>query len=262
MHGVNTAYTVWMNRRNQRTGHLFEGRYKAIAVDDEGYFLAVSAYVHLNPVRVKGWEDRPPAERLERIEKYPWSSFPDYTQSSRQQREPTVDCDPIWRELDAETRREGCKRYREYIKQRLAQEDPNPFADLKRGCYLGGPAFGEFIERLFTKDEPLSDQVVAYREWRNELPAEEVIRKAAEAWGVGLEEVHAHRKPNPARDVVAYLCREAAHKELKEIGEVLGVKAAAVSLATKRVRDRLAEDRRFQKQVEGARSQLIKILKT
>ena len=36
MHYLNTAYTVWVNRRNHRTGHLFEGRYKAIVMEEVG----------------------------------------------------------------------------------------------------------------------------------------------------------------------------------------------------------------------------------
>ena len=79
MHYVNTAYTVWMNRRNRRTGHLFEGPYRAVVMEKEGYLLAVTGYVHLNPVRMRGWKTRPVAERLERVASYLWSSYGAYT---------------------------------------------------------------------------------------------------------------------------------------------------------------------------------------
>ncbi len=42
MHALNTAYTVWSNKRNRRTGHLFEGPYRAIAMEQKGYLLTVS----------------------------------------------------------------------------------------------------------------------------------------------------------------------------------------------------------------------------
>ena len=39
----------------KRSGHLFQGRYKAILVDAHSYFLELSRYVHLNPVRTNMW---------------------------------------------------------------------------------------------------------------------------------------------------------------------------------------------------------------
>jgi putative transposase len=52
MQWLNVSYSVWFNRRHGRSGHLFQGRYKAIVVDPVGWGLELSRYVHLNPVRV------------------------------------------------------------------------------------------------------------------------------------------------------------------------------------------------------------------
>ena len=41
-------YAVWSNKRNRRTGHLFEGPYKAIVMENEGYLLTAVGYVHMN----------------------------------------------------------------------------------------------------------------------------------------------------------------------------------------------------------------------
>ena len=51
MRQLNGVYTQWSNRRHRRTGHLFQGRYKAILVDSEAYLLELARYVVLNPVR-------------------------------------------------------------------------------------------------------------------------------------------------------------------------------------------------------------------
>jgi REP element-mobilizing transposase RayT len=56
MRQLNGIYTQYFNRRHKRVGHIFQGRYKAILVDKEGYLLEVSRYVVLNPVRVKAAE--------------------------------------------------------------------------------------------------------------------------------------------------------------------------------------------------------------
>ena len=51
MQRLNTSYTVFFNRRHRRSGHLFQGRYKAILIDVDSYLLELSRYLHLNPVR-------------------------------------------------------------------------------------------------------------------------------------------------------------------------------------------------------------------
>jgi putative transposase len=53
MQRFNTSYTVYFNRRHHRTGHLFQGRYKALLIDRDTYLLELSRYLHLNPVRIK-----------------------------------------------------------------------------------------------------------------------------------------------------------------------------------------------------------------
>jgi REP-associated tyrosine transposase len=66
MHWFNTAYVVWFNRRHERSGHLYGGRFKAFLVEKETYFLEVLRYVVLNPVRAK---------MVTRPEDYRWSSY-------------------------------------------------------------------------------------------------------------------------------------------------------------------------------------------
>ena len=78
MQSLSTAYTVYFNRRHGRHGHLLDGRYKAKLVEGDDYLLALSRYVHLNPVhtvvmRQKSWE-----ERIQHLRQYQWSSYPGY----------------------------------------------------------------------------------------------------------------------------------------------------------------------------------------
>ncbi len=49
----NTTYTVYFNRRHRRSGHLFQGRYKALLIEKDEYLVELSRYIHLNPVRIK-----------------------------------------------------------------------------------------------------------------------------------------------------------------------------------------------------------------
>src|SRR5687768_10187557 len=53
MQWLHTAYSVWFNRRHHRVGHLFQGRFTSILVEPETWALALSSYLHLNPVRTR-----------------------------------------------------------------------------------------------------------------------------------------------------------------------------------------------------------------
>ena len=69
MQNLAFRYTRWANKKQSRTGHLFQGRYKALLVDADSYLLELVRYIHLNSVRAGLVEE--PAE-------YPWSSHQAY----------------------------------------------------------------------------------------------------------------------------------------------------------------------------------------
>jgi putative transposase len=51
MQQLNSTYSQWFNRRHNRVGHLLQGRFKALLVDRNEYFLRVVRYIVLNPVK-------------------------------------------------------------------------------------------------------------------------------------------------------------------------------------------------------------------
>jgi REP element-mobilizing transposase RayT len=53
MHRLNGIYAGYYNRGRGRSGHVFQGRYKAYLIRDDGYLLAVLSYIHQNPVRAQ-----------------------------------------------------------------------------------------------------------------------------------------------------------------------------------------------------------------
>ncbi|ABA89032.1 transposase of ISPca5, Y1_Tnp domain-containing [Syntrophotalea carbinolica DSM 2380] len=61
-----TGYAVYFNLRHNRSGHLFQNRYKSIVCEEETYFLELIRYIHLNPLRAGLVSD------LDELERYPW----------------------------------------------------------------------------------------------------------------------------------------------------------------------------------------------
>ena len=51
MHGLNLAYTIWFNKKYDKVGHLWQGRYKSMVMQNNKYLLDCIEYVEFNPVR-------------------------------------------------------------------------------------------------------------------------------------------------------------------------------------------------------------------
>ncbi|MGM0454081.1 MAG: transposase [Thermodesulfobacteriota bacterium] len=79
MQWLGTTYTRRFNNRNNKRGHLFQGRYRSILVEDETYFIGLSCYIHRNPLR---------AGIVSRLIDYPWSSYPVYAAGSANRNSP------------------------------------------------------------------------------------------------------------------------------------------------------------------------------
>jgi putative transposase len=75
MQRVLTAYTKYFNTRHEKTGHLFQGSYKSVFIEDDEQLMHTSAYIHKNPVELKDWKNK--------LEEYPWSSYQDYILTNR-----------------------------------------------------------------------------------------------------------------------------------------------------------------------------------
>lgn len=78
-----TGYAVYFNQKNERQGHLFQGRFRAVHIKTDAQLKAVFTYIHANPVVLvePGWKDgsvKFPKKAIEFMENYKWSSYQDY----------------------------------------------------------------------------------------------------------------------------------------------------------------------------------------
>jgi len=75
MHRVLTAYSMYFNKKYERSGHVFQGPFQARVILSDAQLNITSAYIHRNQREIKKWKNRE--------DKYPWSSFIDYSKDSR-----------------------------------------------------------------------------------------------------------------------------------------------------------------------------------
>jgi len=83
MKKINGGYARYFNNKYQRQGALFQGRYKAVLIENESHFIHIPYYIHANPLDMvaPGWREGKIVDHkkaLEFLENYRWSSFPDY----------------------------------------------------------------------------------------------------------------------------------------------------------------------------------------
>jgi putative transposase len=253
MQWLNLSYSVWFNRRHGRTGHLFQGRFKSIAFDPFEWGLALSRYVHLNPVRIgqlglsKLDQDRiraglsgPPdpeqiRERIQKLRQYRWSSYRSYL---------GLDSKPEWLicadVLSFGGGEKGQERhcYRQYaesaIREGLAS---SPWEELKEQVILGGAEFMNQIRGYVSGDKLEQRGIKRLELERPKLGRviECVEKLKGEKW-----EIFKDRHGDGGRDIVLYLGRRACGMKLRELAEGTGVgDYCAVAMALKRYQARL-----------------------
>lgn len=113
MHRLNLRYSKYYNKEHERSGHVFQGRYKAIPVRDEKYILALLRYVHQNPVK---------AGVCKRVEEYKWSSERFY----REYKNGWIDTDLVLGMLSTDIRR-AKKKYNEF----MSEEETADYENIK-----------------------------------------------------------------------------------------------------------------------------------
>ena len=88
MQKLTTGYTMYFNKRNERTGALFQGRFKATHAKEDRYLKYLISYIHLNPIKTiepewkeNGIKDKEKAKNF--LKQYRYSSYLDYCGKSR-----------------------------------------------------------------------------------------------------------------------------------------------------------------------------------
>jgi len=233
MQNINTSYTVFVNRRYRRFGHLFQGRYKAFIVDKERYLLGLGRYIHLNPVR---------AGVVRRPEDFRWSSYCDYIGSRN---EGLVDTDET---LGLFSRKRGIaiRRYREFVKEGLGGGSPLENAT---GSILGDEGFRERVVR-YLRVLPDKGAIPEIRKIRKRQGVDEIVRGVGKYYGLPeVDLLRRRRRAEGQRKIAVYLSKVLSGEKNAEIGSVFGITIQAVSNAVRSVEKRIAEDNKFGSEV-------------
>ena len=176
MRQLNGVFTQTSNRRHNRAGHLFQGRFKAILVDEDNYLLELARYVVLNPVR---------AGMVKRPDKWAWSS---YRASMGLVPSPDFLAVDTLLALFGRRRSVAQARYAKFVAEGI--KAPSPWADLTGQIFLGNERFVTKMQARIDKNQRQDVQIPkAHR--RAPAPALAQIEKRALDRDSAIVQAHA-----------------------------------------------------------------------
>lgn len=232
---LNGIYTQRFNKKHHRTGHLFQGRFKAIVVEKETYLKELCRYVVLNPVRakmVKGPGD------------WKWSSY--RATAGLEKAGPWLQTDWILGQF-GRTASQARKAYRGFVADGIGKKE-SPWEDLYSRVYLGKEKFLNKVHEVGRKHRNLD--VPKYQRQVVKADPGMILEKVAKVYGEKPQEIlMAGKRKREARDAAIYLLKRESGLSLKEIGKRMGVGFSAVGNQWTRIKVRHSRDMEFAKRL-------------
>ena len=234
MQGLQQSYSQYFNRKHRQSGHVFEGRYKAIICQKDQYLLELIRYIHLNPVR---------AGMVKSPELYRYSGDHAYLQGKGSE---IVDPAKVLSMLG------GKQAYRRFVRDGLSDGHKEEYYAVADQRFLGPEGFGEKM----LKKEPDSP-----RKTSAQPHLETAARELAE-----LLEIEASSLRSPdrswaiskARTIAAYVLVRRLGYRLNDVAAYFGRDVASVATLLARLNERMQADDKTRRDID----RLVKIVES
>jgi putative transposase len=229
MHHINGAYTTYFNVKRKRSGHLFQGRYKAILVAIDEYAKELSRYIHLNPVRAK---------LVEIPEKYDWSSYKFYIGKQKP---------PEWLNRDfilsyfGTNVSDAQKGYQSFVNALTNGQYESLLEEVVGSTLLGSAEFIASIKDTYLAGRKPDKNVPALKELAGSVSMGDIFDEVESVAG---------EDQSLARDIKLYLCRRHTGEKLKDIGKHFGIGESGVSKAYRRILEKMPQDAKLRTKTE------------
>lgn len=236
MQNLSFRYTRWVNGRQKRSGHLFQGRYKAVLVDAGSYLLELVRYLHLNPVR---------ANMVVSPDDYPWSSHRAYCGVETI---PWIVTEPTLAML-ATNRELAVRAYADFIRDGLGQE--------RRPEFHGE---GVADNRVFGDDD-FVERVVGNEVLSGRVSLEDILSEVCQRYSTTVDDLARPGKERVAalrRAMAAWIVQDVPSVTLTELAERTGREVASLSAAALRLQKRSSAEPELLREKAILVSQMLK----
>jgi putative transposase len=144
MHWLQSTFATRFNRLRKESGHLFQGRYQALAVENASALSAVVDYIHLNPVRAR-------IVAVEQLDGFRWSSLRRFVRGERVDGLTGETVMAHWQLPDT---KEGWSRYLGRLKELAKDEEEQKrlgFESFSKGWAIGTNAWKSAVAKTFAQ---------------------------------------------------------------------------------------------------------------
>ena len=244
---INVSYATYFNRKRNRRGHLFQGRFKSIIVDADEYLKPLSRYIHLNPIR---------ANMVEKIDSYLWSSYPVYVGK----RKPLEWLEIGWLlSLFGKRPKQASERYRSYVEGVDASEINNPDKDVVGGLILGGVNFVNWVKDTFLSDKTGHKEIPQLNELKPRVALRSLVQGVCDEFGCDSDQIlKKGLKKNLARDSAIYLAREITDTSGVDLGNFFGgISGAGITVRYNHLAKQLEQNRRLRGKINRIKKRII-----
>ncbi|MBI1921343.1 MAG: transposase [Geobacter sp.] len=235
MQNISLRYTKWINYSRQRTGHVFQGRYKALLIDSDSYLLELVRYVHLNPVR---------AGIAKESDDYLWTWHRAYL---GRETLPWLTSEWVLSMLSSEIGK-ARKAYCDFVNDGIGEGRRNEFhSGTCEGRLLGDD---KFVDAVLEK--------ACQRRYRTTVS--DVLRVVCRMYGTTVEELKAPGKTRPfteARAMASLIVQESTHLPLTELGKALNRDISPLGRVGRRLHLQSMADRELCRRIEILRNELL-----
>lgn len=256
MRHFNISYTSAFNRRHNRVGHLYQGRYKALVIEAEAYLVAVSRYIHLNPIRTRAFEQKTVQQKWDALLSYGSSSLGGYL--SQGKRADFVNYQLVLDYMGGDTRK-GRSSYRQFIQEGMTGKIENPLAMSRGTGIIGGAAFVRWIKERFLAEGVSGREQPAVRGLRRVMEPDELIDRVAQLVGVDRDYLCQPGRHLWERLIVMELLYRYSQITQPEIGRLMGgIDYSAVSRARRKLQGRLEREPQLRQRFDEVKYQILK----
>lgn len=204
MRQLNGVYTQRYNRKYHKSGHIFQGRFKAILVQKENYLLELCRYVILNPVR---------AAMVDKPEVWRWSSYRSTAGLAGLKKKPDYLTTDWILSLFGTKRNAAQKQYRAFVREGIHQR--SPWNKLQSQIFLGEEGFIQKFKDLL----------------EDKKQVKEIPRQQRFVSRPSLDKIFSGQKTKVQRDVGINVAHLSYGYTLKEISDHLQIHYTTASKA-------------------------------
>ena len=251
MRHFNISFTSFFNRKYDRVGHLFQGRYKAFLIDADSYLLEVSRYIHLNPVKAEERRQHSVKENVQYLRQFRWSSYPVY--SGKKQAPAFLSTEEILGFFGMA--QDAHRRYGRFVEEGIGTILMNPLAKAKGHGIIGDKVFVAKLKELLDsisrskREQPAARHII-------KLDPDTILAAIGKYFAIDRELILQRGRRSNARSFAMELLYRYGKMNQREIGELMSIDYSAVSLARKRLRVDLDKD----SELRGSWNRLIEVI--